>query len=83
MASNRVVVIDGVRYLPADVVLANQRAIVEGLLASFWGDCSKLSDAELCEVANTVCVRVYDDGDGEPIDAVLSAIAKAAQRIAT
>ena len=65
------VVIDGVRYVPVIESSPSMGAIARGLASVFWGESSKPTSKML----NNLTVRVYDDGDGEPIQDVLALIA--------
>ena len=55
------VIINGVKYLPAEKVILNARQIKEALLSLYWGKCSDLSDEELKRRCDTVFVIIYDD----------------------
>lgn len=65
------VIIDGVRYVPAIEASADMKSIARGLLASFWGHVGD----DLAEKMDGITVRVFDDGQGEPIEKVLADIA--------
>jgi len=71
------VVIDGVEYIPAKNVVANEMAIAKGLLMQFWGVCS---DEKATELINdkSISVVVTDEYQGESLRSVLDEIAKQA-----
>lgn len=68
------VVIDGVRYVPVVEANANMEAIARGLIYQFWGEAGE--GKELAEKMEGLRVRVFDDGEGEPIESVLADIAR-------
>ncbi len=79
MSEHLEVVIDGVKYVPADVAVANSMAIKRGLLEQFWGEVEpeevdeKWSLVRLA-VADSLVMDGYDDA--WDIDEVLQHIAK-------
>ncbi len=69
------VIIDGVPYAPMMTVIPEMESIAKGLLSAFWDEDS-LREKTLKELMEGICIRVFDDGYGKPIEQVLSTIAK-------
>ena len=61
------VVIDGITYIPARDVLANEDAIARGLLVHFWGNCTDEQLAEF-KADSEIRVSVNDSGNGPTLD---------------
>ena len=71
---NKVVIIDGVRYLPISDAHPDSRRIKAGLLES-WMSVQNLGEVD--EKGNEITVLVNDMGEGEPIDDVVADILNA------
>ena len=80
--SNPIVTINGVRYLPAETVIGNERSIMEGLLLQWWGDCKGKSLDEVRSLCEQVRVIVSDgepEGSGVSVAELIADIAEIAQ----
>jgi hypothetical protein len=67
------VIIDGARYAPVTEANPSMDTIARGLAHSFWGDLK--ADKPTAVLLEGLTVRIYDDGEGEPIEEVLTYIA--------
>lgn len=74
MAKQNEVIINGVRYVPVVESSPDMEAIKAGLITSFCGNTPQRGE-ELDEKAEGLTVRVFDDGEGVPLDDVLADIA--------
>lgn len=72
MSEPREVVIDGVRYVPARDAVAGVDDLRIALEDEFWGEGYSPKGGDRSE---GLCVRVFDDGDGTPLDEFMDAIA--------
>jgi len=69
------VIIDGVRYIPANHALANNLAIKRGLLEQFWGVCDPSEIDEKWEGLRVIVTDENRDNEGRDIADILAAIA--------
>jgi hypothetical protein len=71
------IIIDGVKYVPAASVVANENDFAKALLSSFSGHCR---DENLAKEMKGITVSVNDWGDGIPVRDILDNLAEIATK---